>query len=56
MTQGADPLIHSMNDFAVTWDYRCPFARNAHEHIIEALRAGAPWSVRFVPFSFALVP
>jgi hypothetical protein len=55
MTRGADPLTHSMNDFAVTWDYRCPFARNAHEHIIEALRAGAPWTVRFVPFSLAQV-
>jgi hypothetical protein len=44
-----------MNDFAVTWDYRCPFARNAHEHIIEALRAGAQWTVRFVPFSLAQV-
>jgi hypothetical protein len=37
--------------FAVTWDYRCPFARNAHEHIVAALQAGAPWDVRFVPFS-----
>jgi protein-disulfide isomerase-like protein with CxxC motif len=37
--------------FAVTWDYRCPFARNAHEHIVAALQAGAPWEVRFVPFS-----
>ena len=37
--------------FAVTWDYRCPFARNAHEHVVAALRAGAPWQVRFVPFS-----
>lgn len=37
--------------FAVTWDYRCPFARNAHEHVVEALEAGAPWDVQFVPFS-----
>ncbi|HZQ88331.1 MAG TPA: DsbA family protein [Acidimicrobiales bacterium] len=37
--------------FAVTWDYRCPFARNAHEHIISALEAGADWDVTFVPFS-----
>lgn len=40
-----------MLDFAVTWDYRCPFARNAHDHVVTALRAGAPWQVRFVPFS-----
>ena len=37
--------------FAVTWDYLCPFARNAHEHIVEGLRAGADWDVHFVPFS-----
>ncbi len=41
--------------FAVTWDYRCPFARNAHEHVITALEAGAPWSVTFVPFSLSQV-
>ncbi|HVM07454.1 MAG TPA: DsbA family protein [Acidimicrobiales bacterium] len=37
--------------FAVSWDYRCPFARNAHEHLVEGLRAGADWNVTFVPFS-----
>jgi hypothetical protein len=37
--------------FAVTWDYRCPFARNAHEHVVAALEAGAPYEVSFVPFS-----
>jgi hypothetical protein len=37
--------------FAITWDYRCPYARNAHEHVVTALLAGAPWDVRFVPFS-----
>jgi protein-disulfide isomerase-like protein with CxxC motif len=37
--------------FAVSWDYRCPFARNAHEHLIEGLRNGADWDVTFVPFS-----
>jgi len=55
MSWRANPLTNPMTDFAVTWDYRCPFARNAHEHIIEALRAGAPWNVRFVPFSLAQV-
>ena len=44
-----------MTEFAVNWDYRCPFARNAHEHIIEGLRAGAGWDVRFVPFSLGQV-
>jgi hypothetical protein len=44
-----------MTAFSVTWDYRCPFARNAHEHLIEGLRAGADWNVRFVPFSLGQV-
>lgn len=37
--------------FAVTWDYRCPFARNAHEHILTGLAAGADWQVTYLPFS-----
>jgi DSBA-like thioredoxin domain len=37
--------------FAVTWDYRCPFARNAHEHILTGLADGADWQVTFLPFS-----
>ena len=37
--------------FGVTWDYRCPFARNAHEHIVTALEAGADWDVTFIAFS-----
>src|SRR5688572_17655611 len=37
--------------FAVTWDYRCPFARNAHEHVLTALEGGADWDVTFTPFS-----
>lgn len=41
--------------FAVTWDYRCPFARNAHEHLLTALEAGADWDVHFVPFSLGQV-
>ena len=44
-----------MTDFAVTWDYRCPFARNAHEHVVAGLDAGAGWDVRFVPFSLGQV-
>jgi len=40
----------SVPSFSVTWDYRCPFARNAHEHLIEGLEGGAEWDVTFVPF------
>jgi DSBA-like thioredoxin domain len=43
------------NSFAVTWDYLCPFARNAHEHVVTALKAGADWDVRFSFFSLAQV-
>jgi 2-hydroxychromene-2-carboxylate isomerase len=41
--------------FAVTWDYRCPFARNAHEHLLTGLAAGADWDVTFLPFSLGQV-
>ncbi len=36
---------------AVTFDYRCPFARNGHEAVVNALREGADLDVRFLPFS-----
>ena len=39
--------------FSITWDYRCPFARNAHEHVVTALEAGADWDVTFLPFSLS---
>jgi DSBA-like thioredoxin domain len=41
------------NSFAVTWDYLCPFARNGHEHVVTALKAGADWDVKFRFFSLA---
>jgi predicted DsbA family dithiol-disulfide isomerase len=44
-----------MTSFAVNWDYRCPFARNAHEHIVAGLAAGADWDVQFLPFSLSQV-
>ncbi|HVA74080.1 MAG TPA: DsbA family protein [Acidimicrobiales bacterium] len=40
-----------INTFEVTWDYRCPFARNAHEHLVTALEAGAEWQVGFRVFA-----
>jgi hypothetical protein len=42
-----------MKPFAVTWDYRCPFARNAHEHLIAGLNDGADWDVTFLPFTLS---
>ena len=41
--------------FAVTWDYRCPFARIAHRHVVDGLLDGADWDVTFVPFSLGQV-
>jgi hypothetical protein len=37
--------------FALTYDYRCPYARIAHDHVVAGLRAGADWDVTFLPFS-----
>ncbi|MFU8840138.1 MAG: DsbA family oxidoreductase [Nitriliruptoraceae bacterium] len=39
--------------FTLAFDYLCPFARNASEHVTAGLRAGADWDVRFVPYSLA---
>lgn len=36
--------------FGITWDYRCPYGRIAHDHIVHGLRAGADWDVTFIPF------
>lgn len=36
--------------FALTWDYRCPYGRIAHDHVVTGLRAGADWDVTFLPF------
>ncbi len=43
--------MSSTLDFAVTWDYRCPFARNFCEHVLVALQKEPGWTVRWVPFS-----
>jgi hypothetical protein len=39
--------------FAITFDYLCPFARNANEHVVAALQGGADWDVTFTPYSLA---
>ena len=41
--------------FSINFDYRCPFARNANEHVIAALRAGAPYDVTFKGFSLTQI-
>lgn len=37
--------------FGLTWDYRCPFARIVHEHVLTGLAGGADWQVDFRAFS-----
>ncbi len=41
--------------FGINWDYRCPFARNMHEHLVTALQDGAGYEVEFIPFSLSQV-
>lgn len=49
--KGGDVVSPMTLTFAVTWDYRCPFARNVYEHLLTGLAAGADWQVRYLPFS-----
>lgn len=42
-----------MLTFQLSYDYRCPFAKNIHLHVIEALRAGADFDVTFVPWTMS---
>ena len=36
--------------FGLTYDYRCPYGRIAHDHVAFALKNGADWNVTFLPF------
>ena len=42
-------------DYSVTFDYLCPFARNASEAVLNGLETGRPWTARFHAFSLAQV-
>lgn len=42
-------------EYVVTFDYLCPFARNASEAVLNALEAGRDWNARFHAFSLAQV-
>jgi len=39
--------------FDLSFDYRCPFAKNIHLHVVTALRAGADFEVTFAPWSLS---
>jgi hypothetical protein len=39
--------------FQLSYDYRCPFAKNIHLHVVTVLRAGADFDVNFVPWTMS---
>jgi hypothetical protein len=42
-----------MTSFDLSFDYRCPFAKNLHLHAVTALNAGADFAVNFVPWTLS---
>lgn len=42
-----------MTSFDLSYDYRCPFAKNIHLHVLKALEAGADFDVNFVPWTLS---
>jgi hypothetical protein len=40
-----------VTSFKLSYDYRCPFAKNIHLHVVAALRAGAELDVTFLPWT-----
>jgi 2-hydroxychromene-2-carboxylate isomerase len=42
-----------VTSFDLSYDYRCPFAKNIHLHVIAALNSGADFDVRFVPWTMS---
>lgn len=42
-----------MTSFGLSYDYRCPFAKNIHLHVLEALKAGADFDVEFIPWTMS---
>jgi hypothetical protein len=39
--------------FGLNFDYRCPFGRIIHEHVVHALKAGADFAVSFEPYTLS---
>jgi hypothetical protein len=39
--------------FGISYDYRCPFAKNIHLHVLAALAAGADFEVEFIPWTMS---
>lgn len=39
--------------FVLLYDYRCPFAKNVHDHVIAAMRSGLALDVTFTPYTLS---
>jgi hypothetical protein len=39
--------------FSLLYDYRCPFARNVHEHVLAAMASGLELDVTFEPYTLS---
>ncbi len=42
-----------MQSFQLSFDYRCPFAKNIHLHVVKALQGGGDFDVDFVPWTLS---
>ena len=42
-----------MTSFELSFDYRCPFAKNIHLHLLRALSGGADFDVEFVTWTMS---
>jgi hypothetical protein len=42
-----------VTSFGLSYDYRCPFAKNIHLHVLAALSAGADFDVDFIPWTMS---
>ena len=42
-----------MKSFGLTYDYRCPFAKNIHLHVLAALSGGGDFDVEFIPWTMS---
>jgi hypothetical protein len=42
-----------VTSFGLSYDYRCPFAKNIHLHVLAALAAGADFDVEFIPWTMS---
>ena len=51
--QTEDVTSATATPFVLLYDYRCPFAKNVHDHVIAALRSGLALDVTFTPYTLS---